>query len=279
MLSKQWFVKMKPLAESPIEIKRRRTKSNSSRTASRMSYPLDERSRGLVHFPPALVGAPDSGLLQQKDRRVLVSETEPDLNLYTAGRRRFGYLVLERPLALCDHGLARYHFARLSALFPDQFPQYRLRHHLLLGLAHDVPVASLHGQVPFKQVVIHGLSAIAKAARCRNPWEWHRSARRDRQVWRRCDALFHHDQFDAGHGYDLQRRKARSAEAYLNKIWNACRYVEGVLGETSKPSSARSRKTSRSLMRPSLTASSIRSRKVTSKMEKLPVRPGLERPL
>jgi valyl-tRNA synthetase len=235
MLSKQWFVKMKPLAEKPSKSKDG-AKSSSSRTALRMCLTrwmkevedwCISRQLWWGHRIPAYYN--------KKTGEVLVSETEPDPESYTAGRRRFGYLVLERPLALRDDGLARYHFARLSALFPDQFPQHRLRHHLLLGLAHDVPVAPFHrrsalqaGRDPWlirdepgpQDVEVLGngidpLDVIAKYG---------------------VDAMRYFITTNTTPGMDMtySEEKLESAEAYLNKIWNACRYVEGVLGEDFK---------------------------------------------
>jgi valyl-tRNA synthetase len=122
MLSKQWFVKMKPLAEKRFLAKTKdRGKSSSSRTALRhvltrwMKEVEDwciSRQLWWGHRIPAYYN--------KKTGEVLVSETEPDLNLYTQDEDVLDTWFSQRPLALRDHGLARYHLARLSALFPDQ---------------------------------------------------------------------------------------------------------------------------------------------------------------
>jgi valyl-tRNA synthetase len=61
--------------------------------------------------------------------------------------------------------------------------------------------------------------------------------------------------------------KLEQRRTYLNKIWNACRYVEGVLGEFSKPRTARSKKDLSVLDAAILDRFEHTIKKVTAKME------------
>ncbi len=79
-----------------------------------------------------------------------------------ARRGRARHLVLLRAVAVLDAGLAR-RDARAQALLPDRRAGHRLRHHLLLGRAHDDDGAAFHegGAVP------HRLHPRAGARRAR----------------------------------------------------------------------------------------------------------------
>jgi valyl-tRNA synthetase len=117
MLSKQWFVKMKPLAEKFWRIKKAEAKSSFSRNASsKVLTRWMKRSRRLVRLPPALVGPPDSGLLQQKDRRSLGFREEPDLNLYRQDEDVLDTWFSSGLWPFSDDGLARYRLPRLSSV-------------------------------------------------------------------------------------------------------------------------------------------------------------------
>ena len=116
--------------------------------------PLAREHPGLVHQPPAVVGAPDSGLVPQGARSRpadggglegscegtrLDRRPEGPRELGPGGRRpRHVGLILA--LALRDPRMARAGCdggRRLRRLLPDQHARDRPRHHLLLGGAHD----------------------------------------------------------------------------------------------------------------------------------------------
>ena len=53
---------------------------------------------------------------------------------------RLRYLVLQRPVAIFDDGLAKHRCRRLQALLPNHHAGNGLRHHFLLGLPDDFPI-------------------------------------------------------------------------------------------------------------------------------------------
>ena len=63
------------------------------------------------------------------------------------GDRRPRHLVLQRPVALLDHGLARAD-RDPGQVLPDLLPGHRLRHPLLLGRPDDDDGAQVHGRGP-----------------------------------------------------------------------------------------------------------------------------------
>src|SRR5207342_47366 len=147
--------------------------------------PLDGEHPGLVHQPPALVGPSHPGVvrrerkdLRRPQRRRRAPQARPACGRRAAaGQRRAGDLVLLATVADRDDGLAartRDGRPRLRALRAVLGAGHRLRHHLLLGRAHDhgdrpprrpgaVPRRLHHGpgprqgQVPFRDVYITGL--------------------------------------------------------------------------------------------------------------------------
>ena len=72
-------------------------------------------------------------------------------NAVDQGRGRPRHLVLLRAVAVLDIGLARQD-AGAETLLPHQHPRHRLRHHLLLGRAHDDDGHALYegGAVPHR---------------------------------------------------------------------------------------------------------------------------------
>ena len=63
MVSDQWFVNMKPLAEPAIEAAQNGSVQFVPERFDKDLLQLDGEHPRLVHFPPAVVGAPDSRLL------------------------------------------------------------------------------------------------------------------------------------------------------------------------------------------------------------------------
>jgi hypothetical protein len=110
-LSRQWFVKAKPLAEKAIEAVETAKPASSPNRGPRPTTTGCTTSR-LVHFPPDLVGPPDSGLdlseLQKDDRGHGRAGRLPGLRLQRPGpgNRCAGHLVQLGPVALLHHGMA-----------------------------------------------------------------------------------------------------------------------------------------------------------------------------
>ena len=124
----------------------------------------------LVHQPPALVGAPHTGLDLPEpahDGGARGSHRLPDLRPpgARAGHRRAGHLVLLGPLPVRHPGLARAD-ARAETLLPERRDDDGLRHHLLLGGPHDDVGMRFMGDGP-SALFINGWCATRRARRCR----------------------------------------------------------------------------------------------------------------
>ena len=160
-------------------------------------FRLDGEHPALVHFAPALVGPPDSGLVRAGRASVFVEKTEeealergdralPGARRAVEGlgrgqarelqagrdpdprRGRARHLVLVGAVAVLDARLAGPD-AGAEDLLPDRRAGDRLRHHLLLGRPHDDDGPAFHG----RGAVPHGLRPRAGARqerrrRCRS---------------------------------------------------------------------------------------------------------------
>ena len=63
LVSKQWFVKMKPLAEPAIRVVKEGKVRFIPERFTKDLFQLDGKYQGLVYFPAAMVGPPYSGLV------------------------------------------------------------------------------------------------------------------------------------------------------------------------------------------------------------------------
>ncbi len=115
MISTQWFLKMRGMADAALEAVR----SGQTRIVplewTKTYRSLPREHSGLVCVSPAMVGAPDTGVAQcrranprgaRTSRRV---RTERARERMVARLQRSRYLVFERTLAVLDVGLARAH--------------------------------------------------------------------------------------------------------------------------------------------------------------------------
>jgi valyl-tRNA synthetase len=151
MISTQWFVKTKPLAEPALEAVRSGQDGHRARGVDEDLRALDDQHPRLVHLAPALVGAPHPGLLlwelqacERHPRGDALGLREMRLEGARPGRRRARHLVLERALALRDARLAR-EDALAREVLPRERSRDGLRHPLLLGRPHDDDGHPLHG--------------------------------------------------------------------------------------------------------------------------------------
>ena len=113
-VSKQWFVKMAPLAKPAIDVVRGRARCRF--IPERMDkdvLQLDGEHQRLVHFPSAVVGAPDSGVvLRRTAARLIVAARDarrlPEVRQRPAasGRGCAGHLVLVGAVAVLHARLA-----------------------------------------------------------------------------------------------------------------------------------------------------------------------------
>jgi len=237
MLSKQWFVKMKPLAEKvlaaqkgddPVDFIPR----NFSRTLERWMRGCEDwcvsRQLWWGHRIPAYY--------DKKTGEVLVSETEPDMSKYVQDED-----VLD---TWFSSGL--WPFATMG--WPDKeasdFKRYFPTDLLVTG--YDIiffwvarmDFQSLHftGRSPFKQCLIHGLIRDEQGRKMSKSLG-NGIDPLDVIATHGVDALRYFITTNSTPGQDMRysEEKVSAAEAYLNKIWNATRYVEGILGEGYSP--------------------------------------------
>jgi len=237
MLSKQWFVKMKPLAEQVLATQKGDGKvdfipRNFSRTLERWMRSCEDwcvsRQLWWGHRIPAYY--------DKKTGEVLVSETEPDLNQYVQDED-----VLD---TWFSSGL--WPFATMG--WPDtespDFKRYFPTDLLVTG--YDIiffwvarmDFQSLHftGKSPFKQCLIHGLIRDEQGRKMSKSLG-NGIDPLDVIATHGVDALRYFITTNSTPGQDMRysEEKISAAEAYLNKIWNATRYVEGILGEGYTP--------------------------------------------
>ena len=222
---------------------------------------LDGEHPALVHFAPDLVGASNSRPGMGPDGKVFVAENEDDavadaLAHYTdieeitveeghdiaadperqravcqrisASRRgRARHLVLVGAVAVLDARLAR-RDAGAETLLPDQRARHRLRHHLLLGRAHDDDGAALHegSAVPRPSTSTRWCATSAgRRCRSRKATSSTRSKSSTSTAPMRCASRLPPM---AAQGRDI-KLSAQRVEGYRNfatKLWNAARFAE-----------------------------------------------------
>ena len=237
MLSKQWFVKMKPLADAvlayqktqgKVEFLPKRFEKVLLRWMSNIEDWCISRQLWWGHRIPAYYN--------KETGEVLVSETAPDPKLYRQDED-----VLDTWFSS-----ALWPFATMG--WPDTTsPDYqRYFPTSVMVTAYDIiffwvsrmVFDSLHftGKAPFQKVIIHGLVRDEQGRKMSKSLG---NGIDPLDVIDRygVDALRYFITTNAAPGMDMRYSDAKvaSAQAYLNKIWNACRYVEGVLGEDYTP--------------------------------------------
>jgi valyl-tRNA synthetase len=237
MLSKQWFVRMKPLAEKVLANQKTEGKveflpKRFENVLIRWMKTVDDwcisRQLWWGHRIPAYYN--------KKTGELLVSETAPDLAEYRQDED-----VLD---TWFSSGL--WPFATMG--WPDtespDFKRYFPTSVLVTG--YDIiffwvsrmifQSLQFTGKAPFKQVVIHGLIRDEQGRKMSKSLG-NGIDPLDVIAKYGVDAMRYFVTTNSTPGQDMRysEEKMQASESYLNKIWNATRYVEGVLGEDYKP--------------------------------------------
>jgi len=236
MLSKQWFVKMKPLAEKVLEMQKGEGKvefipHNFAATLNRWMKDCEDwcvsRQLWWGHRIPAYY--------DKKTGEVLVTEETPDLTKYRQDED-----VLD---TWFSSGL--WPFATMGWPNTDAPDYKRYFPTSLLVTGYDIiffwvarmDFQSLHftGKSPFKQCLIHGLIRDEQGRKMSKSLG-NGIDPLDVIAKHGVDALRYFITTNSTPGQDMRysEEKIIAAENYLNKIWNATRYVEGVLGDDYK---------------------------------------------
>ncbi len=235
-LTDQWYVDAATLAKPAIEaVKRGRTTFVPEELGDHL-FPLDGEHPALVHLAPALVGPSDPGLvrsrrqdLRRRGRGGGARRSQDALRqggCAEARRGRARHLVLLRAVAVLDARLARQD-ARARPLLPDRRAGHRLRHHLLLGRAHDDDGPHVMDEVPFRDVYIHALVRDEKGQKMSKS-KGNVIDPLDLIETYGADALRFTLAAMAAQGRDIKLSPSR-VEGYRNfatKLWNAARFAE-----------------------------------------------------
>ncbi len=236
MLSKQWFVKMRPLADAVLKMMDGKDKirfhpTRFEKVLVRWMKEADDwcvsRQLWWGHRIPAYY--------DKETGEVLVSEAAPDMDKY----------VQDEDVLDTWFSSALWPFATLG--WPEKTPDFaRYFPTSLLVTGYDIiffwvsrmVFQSLHftKEVPFRDVLIHGLVRDPEGRKMS------KSAGNgvdpmDIIAKYGVDALRYYITTSSSPGLDMRynEEKIAAARSYLNKIWNAARYVEMTLGEDFKP--------------------------------------------
>ncbi len=236
MLSKQWFVKMRPLAErvlaqqkssEKVEFLPKRFEKVLTRWMSTCEDWCISRQLWWGHRIPAYYN--------KETGEVLVSETEPDMNLYVQDED-----VLDTWFSSGLWPFATLGWPEKTEDFDRYFPTSVLvtGYDIIFFWVSRMIFQSLHftDRIPFQKVVIHGL------IRDEHGRKMSKSLGNgidpiDVIAKYGIDALRYFITTNSTPGLDMRYsdEKLQSAQNYLNKIWNAARYVEMTLGEGYVP--------------------------------------------
>ena len=267
MLSKQWFVKMKPLADrvlaqqkSPdkIEFLPKRFEKVLIRWMSNVEDWCVSRQLWWGHRIPAYYS--------KKDGSILVSETAPDMNEYTQDED-----VLDTWFSSALWPFATLGWPKKTPDFDRYFPTSILNtgYDIIFFWVSRMVFQSEHftDKAPFKKVLIHGLIRDEQGRKMSKSLG-NGIDPLDIIAKYGVDAMRYFITTNSTPGQDMRysEEKLQAAENYLNKIWNATRYVEMTLGEDYVPTKINPKELG-TLEKYILSRLEDTIKKVTSKME------------
>ncbi len=239
MLSKQWFVKMKPLAEVLLE--KQKTEDKTEFIPHRFEAVLTRWMKEVEDWCISRQlwwGHRIPAYYNKKTGEVLVSETEPDLNLYTQDEDVLDTWFSSALWPFATMGWPDTTSPDYERYFPTSF--LNTGYDIIFFWVSRMMFQSIHftKEVPFKQVLIHGLIRDSQGRKMSKSLG-NGIDPLDVIAKYGVDALRYFITTNSTPGMDMtyNEEKLASSEAYLNKIWNACRYVEGVVGDDFKAKS------------------------------------------
>jgi valyl-tRNA synthetase len=237
MLSKQWFVKMQPLAEKLLE--NQKTSNKVEFIPHRFENVLTRWMKNVEDWCVSRQlwwGHRIPAYYNLKTGEVLVSETEPDMTQYRQDEDVLDTWFSSALWPFATMGWPDTTSPDYQRYFPTNF--LNTGYDIIFFWVSRMMFQSLHftGEVPFKQVLIHGLVRDSQGRKMSKSLG-NGIDPIDVIAKYGVDAMRYYITTNSTPGMDMRYsdEKLEASEAYLNKIWNACRYVEGVLGETYQP--------------------------------------------
>ncbi|MCQ2742129.1 MAG: valine--tRNA ligase [Bacilli bacterium] len=237
MLSKQWFVKMKPLAErvlaqqkgdDPIVFYPKRFSKVLTRWMSTIEDWCISRQLWWGHRIPAYY--------DKETGEILVTEETPDMNKYVQDEDVLDTWFSSALWPFSTLGWPNVEAEDYKRYFPTSV--LNTGYDIIFFWVSRMVFQSLHftDKNPFERVIIHGLIRDEQGRKMSKSLGNGVDPIDVIQKYG-VDAMRYFITTSSAPGLDMRysEEKIASSQAYLNKIWNAARYVEMSLGEDYVP--------------------------------------------